>query len=44
MLYEVYVDEKAFDAHQQTALQEIHRRGGALLASRERHVWKRAAP
>ena len=45
MLYEVYVDEKAFDAHQQTAhFKKYIAEAVPLLASRERHVWKRAAP
>ena len=45
MLYEVYVDEKAFDAHQQTAhFKKYIAEAVPLLASRERHVWTRAAP
>src|SRR5712691_656929 len=45
MLYEVYVDEKAFDAHQQTAhFKKYLAEAVPLLATRERHVWKRAAP
>jgi len=45
MLYEVYADEKAFDAHQQTAhFKKYIAEAVPLLASRERHVWKRAAP
>ena len=45
MLYEVYVDERAFDAHQQTAhFKRYVADAVPLLASRERHVWKRAAP
>jgi autoinducer 2-degrading protein len=45
MLYEVYVDEKAFEAHQQTAhFKQYIAEAVPLLASRERHVWKRAAP
>ena len=45
MLYEVYVDEKAFDAHQQTAhFKKYLDEAVSLLASRQRHVWKRAAP
>ena len=44
MLYEVYVDEKAFDAHQQTAhFKKYLAEAVPLLATRERHVWKRAA-
>ena len=42
LLYEVYVDEKAFDAHQQTAaFKKYLAEAVPLLASRERHVWKR---
>ena len=42
MLYEVYVDEKAFEAHQQTAaFKKYLAEAVPLLASRERHVWKR---
>ena len=45
MLYEVYADDKAFDAHQQTAhFKKYVAEAVPLLASRERHVWKRAAP
>jgi quinol monooxygenase YgiN len=45
MLYEVYLDEKAFEAHQQTAhFKKYVAEAVPLLASRERHVWKRAAP
>ena len=45
MLYEVYVDEKAFDAHQQTAhFKKYAADAVPLLTSRERHVWKRATP
>ena len=45
MLYEVYVDEKAFDAHQQTAhFKKYVAEAVPLLASRERHVWRRVAP
>ena len=45
MLYEVYVDEKAFEAHQQTAhFKKYLAEAVPLLASRERHVWTRAAP
>jgi len=45
LLYEVYVDEKAFDAHQQTAhFKQYAAEAVPLLASRERHVWKRVAP
>jgi autoinducer 2-degrading protein len=42
MLYEVYADDKAFDAHQQTAhFKKYVAEAVPLLASRERHVWKR---
>ena len=45
MLYEVYVDDKAFDAHQQTAhFKKYVTEAVPLLASRERHNWKRVAP
>ena len=42
MLYEVYADEKAFEAHQQTpAFKKYIAEAVPLLASRERHIWKR---
>jgi (4S)-4-hydroxy-5-phosphonooxypentane-2,3-dione isomerase len=42
MLYEVYTDEKAFEAHQQTAhFKKYIAEAVPLLASRERSVWKR---
>jgi autoinducer 2-degrading protein len=42
MLYEVYADEKAFEAHQQTAhFKKYLAEAIPLLASRERTVWKR---
>jgi quinol monooxygenase YgiN len=45
LLYEVYADEKAFDTHQQTAhFKQYVAEAVPLLASRERHVWKRVAP
>ena len=45
MLYEVYLDDKAFEAHQQTPhFKKYLAEAVPLLASRERHVWKRAAP
>jgi quinol monooxygenase YgiN len=45
MLYEVYLDEKAFEAHQQTAhFKKYLAEAVPLVASRERQVWKRAAP
>jgi autoinducer 2-degrading protein len=44
MLYEVYVDEKAFEHHQQTsAFRKYLEKAVPLLASRERHVWKRVS-
>jgi autoinducer 2-degrading protein len=43
MLYEVYDDEKAFEAHQQTPhFKKYLAEAVPLLASRQRHVWKRA--
>ena len=43
MLYEVYDDEQAFEAHQQTPhFRKYHAEAVPLLASRERQVWKRA--
>jgi len=45
MLYEVYNDDKAFEAHQGTPhFKKYIAEAVPLLASRERHVWKRAAP
>ena len=45
LLYEVYLDDKAFDAHQQTPhFKKYLSDAVPLLASRERHVWTRAAP
>jgi autoinducer 2-degrading protein len=42
MLYEVYADEKAFEAHQQTPhFKKYFAEALPLLASRERTVWKR---
>ena len=42
MLYEVYADEKAFEEHQQgAAFKKYLAEAVPLLASRERHVWKR---
>ena len=41
MLYEVYADEKAFEAHQQgAAFKKYVAEAVPLLASRERHFWK----
>ena len=43
MLYEVYNDDKAFEAHQQTPhFKKYLAEAVPLLASRERHVWKKA--
>jgi autoinducer 2-degrading protein len=43
MLYEVYNDEQAFEAHQQTPhFKNYVAEAVPLLASRERQVWKRA--
>jgi quinol monooxygenase YgiN len=45
MLYELYLDEKAFDAHQQTAhFKKYVTEAVPLLDSRQRHVWRRVAP
>jgi quinol monooxygenase YgiN len=45
LLYEIYDDEKAFEAHQQTPhFKKYLTEAVPLLASRERHVWKRALP
>lgn len=45
MLFEMYDDESAFEAHQRTAhFKKYVAQGVPLLASRERKVWKRAAP
>ena len=42
MLYEVYNDEKAFEAHQQTPhFKKYLAEAVPLLASRERSVWRR---
>ena len=42
MLYEVYADEKAFEEHQQgAAFKKYAAEAVPLLASRERHIWKR---
>ena len=43
MLYEIYDDEKAFEAHQQTPhFKKYLAEAVPLLASRERQVWERA--
>jgi autoinducer 2-degrading protein len=43
MLYEVYADEKAFEAHQATPhFKKYLAEAVPLLASRQRHIWKRA--
>ncbi len=42
MLYEVYADEKAFEAHQQTPhFKKYVAEAVPLLASRERRFWSR---
>ena len=42
MLYEIYDDDKAFEAHQQTAhFKKYLAEAVPLLASRERQVWKK---
>jgi autoinducer 2-degrading protein len=42
MLYEVYDDDKAFEAHQQTThFKKYMAESVPLVASRERQVWKR---
>ncbi|MGZ5652136.1 MAG: putative quinol monooxygenase [Usitatibacter sp.] len=44
MLYEVYADEKAFEEHQQgAAFKKYVAEAVPLLASRERHYWKRVS-
>ena len=44
MLYEVYDDERAFEQHQQTpAFKKYVADAVPLLASRERHVWRRVS-
>jgi (4S)-4-hydroxy-5-phosphonooxypentane-2,3-dione isomerase len=43
MLYEIYDDDKAFEAHQQTPhFKKYLAEAVPLLASRERKVWKQA--
>jgi len=43
MLYEVYDDQKAFEAHQAgAAFKKYLAEAVPLLASRERHFWKKA--
>ena len=45
MLYEVYVDEKAFEVHQQQpAFKTYVAEAVPLLASRERAFWRRVSP
>jgi len=45
MLYEVYQDEAAFESHQQTPhFKKYVAEAVPLLASRERHVWRRVSP
>ena len=44
MLFEIYDDEKAFEAHQQTPhFRRYAAEAVPLLASRERHFYERAA-
>lgn len=44
MLYEVYDDESAFQQHQQTsAFKTYVSQAVPLLASRERHFWRRVS-
>jgi quinol monooxygenase YgiN len=44
MLYEVYADEKAFEAHQATPhFKKYIAEAVPLLASRERRFWKRVS-
>jgi quinol monooxygenase YgiN len=44
MLYEVYADEKAFEEHQKgAAFKKYIAEAVPLLASRERHIWKRVS-
>jgi autoinducer 2-degrading protein len=43
MLFEVYDDEKAFELHQKSAIfKKYMAEAVPLLASRERHFWKKA--
>jgi (4S)-4-hydroxy-5-phosphonooxypentane-2,3-dione isomerase len=43
MLYEIYRDEPSFETHQQTAaFKNYLAEAVPLLASRERHFWKKA--
>jgi quinol monooxygenase YgiN len=45
MLYEVYNDDQAFEVHQQTPhFKKYLAEAVPLLASRERHVYRRAGP
>jgi quinol monooxygenase YgiN len=45
MLYEVYDDERAFEAHQQTPhFKRYLAEAVPLLESRQRHVWKLVGP
>jgi (4S)-4-hydroxy-5-phosphonooxypentane-2,3-dione isomerase len=45
MLFEIYDDEAAFEAHQQTAHFKSYLADGVpLLAARERHFWQRISP
>ena len=45
MLYEVYVDEKAFEVHQQQpAFKSYMAEAVPLLAARDRAFWRRVSP
>ena len=45
LLYEIYDDEAAFEAHQQTAhFNSYLAEGVPMLAARERHFWRRLSP
>ena len=45
MLYEIYDDEAAFEAHQQTPHFKAYLADGVpLLSARQRHFWKRISP
>ena len=45
MLFEIYDDEAAFEAHQQTAhFKSYLAEGVPMLSARERHFWQRLSP
>jgi len=45
MLFEIYEDHDAFDAHQKSAhFQKYLANAVPLLATRERHFWERLSP